>query len=266
MDLITPPAIVAGTEPAPGRRKPHGGPDGSLGQSFRQGRAEGPCEHRPRRQSAAGQPTPEPLPPAGQPALDRPDGTAEVPRRLLVGAAFQVAEHHRDTIPLGQPVNLLVDDGRQVFPSRFAPGPSRHRDRSPFDRPAALGVPANPDRRMSGDSVQPRADRIPHPERTAPSGQDQERRLEGVAGVVLVAQDGQAGAQDHRTVPIDQGREGHLRVVTAPCRKALQQLTVGQANGGPDPEERAEPTKTVRVAVRCHEAAPPVAPRPFPFQ
>ena len=224
MDLITPPAIMAGTEPVPAGASRMAAPMAeSARPSGKVVRASRTGEHRPRRPAAAGQPTPEPLPSPGQPALDRPHGTSQVPRRLLVGAALQVAEHHRDAVPLWQSVELLVHDGRHLGVARPSPRGSEPRPSTAprsTARRARSASRTSADRRPVGDPVQPGADRVADPERTPSTGQDQERRLKRVAGVVLVAQDGQAGAQDHRTVPIDQGRERHLSVVTAPCREA----------------------------------------------
>ena len=255
------PATEAGTE-RPGRREPDGGPVVDSASPAGKAARRGCGDRRPRRQAAAGQPVPEPLPPPRQPALDRPDGAAEVPRRLLVRAAFQVAEHHRDAIPLGQPVHLLVDDGREVVRvARLARGPIRREDRIPLDDPPAIGVPPGPDRRATGDPVQPGADRVPHPERAAPAGQDQERRLEGVPGVVLVAQDGPAGAQDHRPVPLDQGREGQLGGLAAPRREALQQLPVRQPDPVPARKRVRSPGRTSRSRRDLTKPALSPAPR-----
>ena len=53
-------------------------------------------------------------PAAREPALDRPDRPAQVPRGLLVGQALEVAEHHRRAATFGQPVDLLVQQGQQL--------------------------------------------------------------------------------------------------------------------------------------------------------
>ena len=66
-------------------------------------------------------------------------------------------------------------------------------------------------------------------------------------------------------MPLDQGREGQLRVVSAPRREALQQLPIGQSHGGPRAEKSAQAMETVRIAARCHEPDPPVAATPVPI-
>ncbi len=58
--------------------------------------------------------------------------------------------------------------------------------------------------------MQPGAERVAHPERSALADEHLKRRLEGVLRLVLIPQDRPAGAKDHRPVPLDEGREGQL--------------------------------------------------------
>ncbi len=58
--------------------------------------------------------------------------------------------------------------------------------------------------------MEPRTERIPHPQQSRLVDQDEEDGLEGILGVVLVAQRRAADAQHHRSVPLDQGRERQL--------------------------------------------------------
>ena len=67
--------------------------------------------------------------------------------------------------------------------------------------------------------MQPRPQRVLHPERAGLAHQDQEGHLKGVVSLVFVTQDGQAGAQDHRAVPIDQGGESRLGSLAVPNRE-----------------------------------------------
>ena len=92
-----------------------------------------------RREAAPREPVAEPFPRPAEPALDRADGPAQVPRRLLVGAALQVAEDDRDAEPLRQPVDLLVEQpaeavvgcgacrGGRPGGGSLVPGPARCR-------------------------------------------------------------------------------------------------------------------------------------------
>ena len=91
--------------------------------------------------AAADQPIAEPCATARQPALDRPDRPAQMPRRLLVGAALEVAEDHRRPVPLGEPVDLLVQQPLQLVRSRSgraSSSPPRPPRRSSRRRRAAV--------------------------------------------------------------------------------------------------------------------------------
>ena len=80
-----------------------------------------PRPSRRRGQSPAGQAAPEPLAAPGQPAPDRPDRAAQVPRGLLAGVAFQVAEDDRRAVALREPVDLLVERPRRGRRGRRRP-------------------------------------------------------------------------------------------------------------------------------------------------
>ena len=94
--------------------------------------------------------------------------------------------------------------------------------------------------------MQPAPDRLLPAHGGGPADEDEERGLEGVLGVVLVAQDRAADAEDHRPVPLDQGREGRpgrLVPVPVPVRTAgepAQQLAVGQPARRARVEERPD--------------------------
>ena len=78
--------------------------------------------------------------------------------------------------------------------------------------------------------MQPAAELALRPGRAGLPGQDEEGRLEGVLGVVRIAEDAPADGQDHRPVSRDQGREGRL---VAPGGEAGEQLGIGEARGTP---------------------------------
>ena len=205
-----------------------------------------------------GQASPEPFPAPGQPALDRPDRASEVPRRLLVAAALDVAEHDRHPVAVREPVDLRVDQAGELFADSISSRVSvRHRDRPPFGRPPPTGRDPGADRGAAGDPMEPGTQRVAHPERAGPPHQDQERGLEGVLGVVVVAEDRAADPPDHRAVPIDQGREGQLRRLAAAGREPLQQLPVRQSGRGPRVEEHAEARRAGSIAPQDHEVGLP---------
>ena len=83
-----------------------------LPQGLDDGRGDG------RSQSATHQSVPNQSAAMRLAALDGPDRPAKAPRRLLVRAAFQVAEHHRRAIFLRQPVHLFVDRGIEIEVAR----------------------------------------------------------------------------------------------------------------------------------------------------
>ena len=58
--------------------------------------------------------------------------------------------------------------------------------------------------------------------------------------VVRVGQDAPADAQDHRPVPLDQGREGQLGRLAPAGREPLQELPVRQLPDGSDVHQRAD--------------------------
>ena len=90
--------------------------------------------------------------------------------------------------------------------------------------------------------MEPGADRVADPERPGLAGQDEEDGLEGVLGLVLVAERGAADAPDHRPVPLDQRGEGRLgRALISAAGEPLQERSVGQARNRAAVEDRAEP-------------------------
>ncbi len=80
------------------------------------------------------------------------------------------------------------------------------------------------------DLVQPAPQAVSPPDRAAFLDQDQEGGLEGVLGVVWVAQDRPADAQDHRPMPSHQHFEGPA---VAPGEETLEELRVGEPGDHP---------------------------------
>ena len=75
--------------------------------------------------------------------------------------------------------------------------------------------------------------------------QHQECRLEGVLGVVRVAEDLPADSQDHRSVTLHQGREGRL-IGPVPCgHEPLDELPVREVADDTEPEEGVELVRKV---------------------
>ena len=168
-------------------------------------------------------------------ALDGSNRPAEKPRRLLMRAAFQVAEHERRAIFLRQPVHLFVDHRIKI---EFAMCHELYGATRMLRRASLLVLaPSNggrPEarRRATGDLMEPGTQRVSHPERSSLAEEDEKRGLEGIFRVVLVADDGQADAPDHRFVPLDERRESQLgQLVSVRC-EPFQELAVGQLSDG----------------------------------
>ena len=129
-----------------------------------------------------------------------------------LGQALQVAEHdrRRGTAPAAG----RSPRGRSAATSSsvgLRPPVARTSVRRPSARAASPGrSPSGRGWRPTCHLVEPGAQGVPDPERAGPAHQHQEGGLEGVVGVVLVREDRPADAQDHRPVPLDQGREGQL--------------------------------------------------------
>src|SRR5262249_19071321 len=96
-----------------------------------------------------------------------------------------------------------------------------------FPRPPAGRRRPRLQRRPVGHAVKPVGDPLPRPNRRRLADQDEERRLEGVLGVVVIPEDAPAHAPDHRAVPPHQRFEGRPR---AAADEALQQLPVGEGS------------------------------------
>ena len=98
--------------------------------------AESPAPDSARRgrQATAGQPVPQTFSSPRQTAPDGPHRATELTRRLLVRRAPEVAQHHRRTVSLRQPADLLIQPREQLGSVR---GGVRVRHR--LDPPALAG-------------------------------------------------------------------------------------------------------------------------------
>ncbi len=141
-------------------------------------------------------------------------------------------QHDRGAVPLGEPVHL-GDQGVVVRLGlvRDRPGirgrvpPLHHQDLEAMASPD--GVDAGTHRDPPRDPEQPFADRLAAPDRTRLADQDQERGLEGVVGVVRIAQDHLTDAQDHRPMPFDQRGECRLGLCgVLPGQEPPQELAI----------------------------------------
>ena len=104
-----------------------------------------------------------------------------------------------------------------------------------------------------GDAMEPGRDRVAHPERAGLAHQHQERRLEGVRGLVLVAQHGPAGAPDQGRMPFDQRGERRLGRLAVAQGEPLEQLPIGDPDERAGVEERLQAARDGPGSVRWHD-------------
>ena len=176
--------------------------------------------------------------------------------RLFAGAAFQIAEHNGYAEAVRQAIQLLMHGRRQPVPIIGNNPVERHLGQSSLECPAAARVGPGSPRGSAGDTVQPRAQGIAHPERSALADQDQERRLEGVHRLVVIAENAASGAENHRPMPLDQDREGQLGRLAPAGREPLEKLPVRQPGGNPILKERLEEKPGSPANISRHEPVP----------
>ena len=104
------------------------------------------------------------------------------------------------------------------------------------------------------DLMEPRTQRVVHPERAGPAHEDQKGCLESVVSIVGIVEDRAADAEHHRSVPLDQGREGELGAFSVPLLEPLQQLAVGQSADRSHIEERADIPEGSTVLTARHRS------------
>ncbi len=109
--------------------------------------------------------------------------------------------------------------------------------------------------------MKPGTQKLGLPQRTGLAGKHQERRLESVLGVVSVAEQSPANAQDHRPMSRDQGGESQFGLPGSATCEPIEQLTVGQSRDRPPFEDRLELT----LDRRSHDPDTPVFVNGGPF-
>jgi hypothetical protein len=107
-----------------------------------------------------------------------------------------------------QPAQLPVEEREQVVPNvgldRFGFG---HLGHQCFPLVSFGGHRTRVDRRLIRHLVQPVGDQVAGRDRRRLADQDKEGRLEGVLGIMVIAQDAATHAPDHRSVPAHQCRQ-----------------------------------------------------------
>src|SRR5262245_52988682 len=170
--------------------------------------------------------------------------------RLLTGLALQVAKDDGNTILVGQAAQLLGEQGLEVVPHvLLLKSPFGHLHHLPFPLLPSGGYRPRLQRRLVGHAVEPVGHHLLRFNRRRLADEDEERGLESVFGVVVVAEDTAAHAPDHRTMPPHQGCKGGIVSLS---QERLQQLPIGH----PCPVSQQHGSTKVlddlaRVA-RCH--------------
>jgi hypothetical protein len=167
-----------------------------------------------------------------------------------------------------QPVDRLVEGLHDVVgdPRSGTCSVSRHFRQMSFGRTPPTGCNFDANRGPTSDPMKPRSQRLPYPERATLACQDEERRLKGVLGIVIVTDDPKAGAQHHGTMPLDQGREGDLGSLAAPAGKLLQELTVSQSGNDPHVEQGVEMVQDSLARSIFHSSASLATPSVSPIK
>ena len=194
------------------------------------------------------QPFAEPAPCPRQAALERPDRAAQAPPgRLLVAPTLQVAEHDRQAMALGEPPQLVGEDRPEVVAVAGSFSGEKPRPVLLAQPPVAGSErPRGPDRGAAGDPVEPRPERVLDPQGPRPAGQGEERGLEGVLRLLLVAEDRPADAEHPRPVPPDDRR----RTPARPARRPGRRTVPGAARRSTrrrSPRRRARRGRSVRL-------------------
>ncbi len=208
--------------------------------------------------SSAGQGNPEPVLGPADPGLDRPHRPAQAGRGLLVGQTIEEAEHQGSPVLLRQVAHLLADRRDEVRPIRLGDEIELPTRRLPLLRATDGRRPSGARGDPPGDPVQPARRRFMPADRPGLAGEDQERGLEGILRVVLVAEPGAAGPQDHRAMPLDECGEGNLgRFLVAPTvKEPVQQLTVRHPGDRPHLEQQPDWPQDGFTSRRLHESCP----------
>ncbi len=116
----------------------------------------------------------------------QPNRSATAP----VEQALQVAEHERNPVALGEPVDLIQKDDDLVAPGavrRFGSGPPDRKLRaSAFHLAPPCGFDARADGDSIGDPAQPARERVTGADRARLPSQHQERGLECIIRIIRV--------------------------------------------------------------------------------
>ena len=179
----------------------------------------------------------------------------ELMRRRGIGQPLQVAEHDGCAKPLGQAIDLLVEDlpiGVVLRREIAFGGPLRDElvERVPTCRALASAIG-----HALSDPEQPARDRPAPADGPGPVGQDEEDGLKGILRIVRVVKNAPADTEHHRAVSDHQLFKGRLRGLIAPRDESVQELRIGHR---PDRSEIEQPVHLPVHPVRM--GCPPFLP------
>ena len=149
--------------------------------------------------------------------------------RLVARQAFEVTKHERQSIPLRQSLEFIVENLFRFAPACF--GLRINRRLGIDSRIGAFGSNGfnlRLARQSKRDAVQPTAHRLPLSNRCGFAGENQKRGLEDVFGEVFIMKDAPTNAQHHWPVTFQQRGEGEF---VAPGKKPFQQASIRETFG-----------------------------------
>jgi hypothetical protein len=152
--------------------------------------------------------------------------------------AFQDAKHECLAKGPGQMLDLLIQDGLNIVPSRANRTSARTLRRPCLVFPPTSGASLKFHGCAVRHSVQPFTDRIPCTDHAHVAGEDKKRYLKCIFGILFVVQHAATDPQCHRTVPRDKRGEGSL---ASRCASAFvetfEQLSIREGDGRPSVEK-----------------------------
>ena len=153
---------------------------------------------------------------------------------------LQLAQDDRNPVLLGQAAQLAIELQESIV-RRLLPRSSGHRDGRHGAFPPPPPGPVRP--RLQGRPVrhamEPDSHLVTRHDRGRPPHEHEEGRLEGVLGIVVIAEDAAADAPDHRAVAMNEGPE---RLGLSVVHEPIQQLPVRMDSMDTEIEERLDIT------------------------
>jgi hypothetical protein len=137
----------------------------------------------------------------------------------MVGFAFEVAQHQRQSVAVRQAAYFFAKQSRARKVRRVEGALDAVPDRRSLASATFIGIGSYPIRRSDRDPMEPRSNAIAALDRASAQGQAHESILESVVYVVHVSHDAPAHRLDHRSVSLHQEPEG-VRVIR--CKETTQ--------------------------------------------